>query len=210
MQRIYKYLAGRIPKIFVVFPLFLIQTDQQPVDNLNVLNSLASTMVRRIVDRLTPDSTASVLIKSQSKNREGNWWIESLFAKDLVKRGVTNLYINQENVETDFVIDYKILELGVRYNLIDNTDLVGRYFDVALAVRAIEGRSGLVKFVAELKEPYADSVNVKNINRLENKDFLFTQASLPEKKGIKKYIEPLIVMTTTAGIIYLFFRMRSN
>jgi len=210
MNGYFKYLLGRLPKLFLVCPLFYMQSGQQPVDNLTIFDNLASKMVNRVIDQLAPDSTASFLVQSLGQSRAGNWWIESLFAKDLVKRGVSNLYINQQNVETDFVIEFSLLDLGVRYSSANRNKLVKRNFKVKLAIRAIDESTGLVKFIDEVQDQYADSVQIKDVKYLENTDYSFTQASIPQKKGLKKYIEPLIVITTTAGVVYLFFQLRSN
>lgn len=210
MNGYFKYLLGRLPKLFLVCPLFFIQSNQLPVDNLTILEKLASSMVNKVIDQLSPDSTASLSVQSKGQNQEGNWLIENMFAKNLIRRGVSDLYINQQNIDTDLVIEFNLLDLGVRYSSIQKNKLVQRNFKVGLSIRALDGSSGLVKFVDELHDQYADSVEVKNIKNLENRDFSFTQASVPQKEGFKKYIEPLIVITTTAGVVYLFYRLRSN
>lgn len=210
MNEYFKYLLGRLPKLFLVCPLFIIQNDQLPVDNLTILEKLASTMVNKVIDQLSPDSTASLLVKSMEHNPQGNWWIENMFAKNLIQRGVSNLYINQQNIETDLIIEFNLLDLGVRYSLIQKNKLIKRYFIVKMAIRALDGSSGLVKFIDEVQDQHADSVEVQDVKKLENRDFSFTQASVPQKEGFNKYIEPLIVIITTAGVVYLFYQLRSN
>jgi hypothetical protein len=191
-------------------PLFLFQVDQQPIDNLAVLNNIASIISQKIVDRLSPDSSASILIRSQSQPQAGRWLIENGITKNLYQSGVSKIYLDKHDSTSTFIIEYQILSLGISYHPIDKKNLIERQFKLSLAVRALEGPSGLIKFFHELNEQYADSVNILDVAKFENKDFPFTQADLPAERGVKKYIEPFIVMTTTAGIIYLFFRLRSN
>ena len=199
-----------MPKFLLVCPLFFMQSDLQPVENLTILENLASKMINKVIDQLAPDSTASFLVQSQGQSREGNWWIESLFAKHLIKRGVSNLYINQQDVETDFIIEFVLHDLEVRYSLANRSKLVKRNFKLKLAIRALDGSTGLVKFSDEIQDQYADSVQIKDLKHLEHTNYSFTQASIPQKKGFKKYIEPLIVITTTVGVVYLFYQLRSN
>ncbi len=200
--------------LFLVFimlnPLFLLYAKQHPVDNLTILNNMASTVVQKVIDKLSPDSSASVLIHSQSLQHIGNWWLENWFVKNLSQQGLSKIYINQMDSSTMLVVEFQILDLGVKYLSTDKKKLVERRFNLSLAVRTFERSSGLIRFVDKIREEYADSIQIKDVSRLENRDYDFTQANLPEKKGLKKLIEPLIVITTTAGIIYLFFCLRSN
>ncbi len=186
------------------------QGDQKPVDNLTVLDRLASTVVQAIIDQISPDSSTSFIIRSQNQQEIRNWWLENWFVKDLNQRGVSQIYIRQQATSNELVIEYQILSLGVQYFLTSESDLLQRKVLLNLAIRALEGSTGLVKLFDEFIEQYVDTVMVSYIKELEHKDFSFTQAIVPEKRGFKRYIEPLIVMTTSAGVVYLFFRLRSE
>ncbi len=205
-----KYLVRNASKLFIISPLFLIQTGHRPVDNLTILNNMVSSVSQQIISRLSPDSSASVLIRSQSQQRTDNWLIENGLAKKLFENGISKIYIDKNDSTSNFVIEYQLVSLGVDYHSTDKKDLIERQFKLDLTVRALEGSLGLVKFVHEFNEAYADSVNLIDVGRIENKDLPFTRADLPEEQGLKKFIEPFIVMTTSAVIIFLFFRLRSN
>jgi hypothetical protein len=210
MRTLRKYLLSKLSKLFIICPLFLIQTDQQPVDNLAILNNMAAMVSQKIVDRLSPDSSASILIRAQSQGQAGKWLIENEIAKRLFQNGVSKIYIDKYDSSSTFVIEYQILSLRVSYHPTAKNNLIERQFRLNLTVRTWEGSSGLVKFLDEYNEQHTDSVNVIDVSKFENKDFPFTQASLPEERRFNKYIESFIVMTTTAAIVYLFFRLRSN
>lgn len=210
MRNLKKYLLVRFSKLFMIYPLFFFQTDHQPIDNLTILNNMASIVAQKIVDRFSPDSSASILIRSQSQGQTGNWLIENGLTKNLHRRGISKIYLEKQDSTSTFVSEYQILALGVKYLPSKKKNFIERQFQIKLAVRAYEGVSGLVKFFDEFNEQYTDSVCICDLARIENEFYSFTHADLPEQKGLKKYIEPFIVMTTTAGIIYLFFRLRSN
>jgi len=210
MRTLRKYLLSRLSRLFILCPLFLIQTDQQSVDNLAILNNMASIVSQRIVDRLSPDSSASILIRAQSQPQAGKWLIENGIVKSLYRSGISKIYLDKHDSTSTFVIEYQILSLGVSYHPTDKRNLIERQFKLNLAVRTRQGSSGLVKFLDEFNEQHTDSINILDVSKFENKDFPFTQASLPEERRSKKYLESFIVMTTTAAIVYLFFRLRSN
>ncbi len=194
----------------MIGPLFLIQTSQHPVDNLTILNNIVSKVSQKIADRLSPDSSASILIRPQNQQQTASWLIENGMAKNLFERGISKIYIDQHDLTSSFIIEYQIVSLGVDYLSTNKKNLIERQFKLDLTVRVLEGSSGLVKFVHEFNEVHVDSVNIMDLGRAENKDFPFTQANLPEEHGFKKVIEPFIVISTTVVIIYLFFRLRSN
>lgn len=210
MRKLKKIILVRFTKLFLIVPLFLVQTNQQPVDNLTILNNLASTVVNKVIDGLTPDSTTSILIHSHSQQQNGNWWIENWFLKNLYQRGVSQIFLNKQNSSCMFVIEFQIHDVGVQYLPTYKKNIIKRQCKLNLAVRVFEASTGLVRFLHEFNEQFADSLYIRNVTKLENKDISFTQASLTEERGLKKLIEPFIVITTTAGIVYLFFRLRSN
>ena len=210
MRNLRKYLLVRFTKLLMICPLFLFQTDQQPIDNLTILTNMASKAAQKIIDRISPDSSASIFVRSQSQHQTGRWLIENGLVKNLYQRGIPKIYLESQDSTNTIVTEFQILNLGVKYLPTKKKDLIERQFQIRLIVRVCEGLSGLVKFVDEFNEAYTDSVHVTDVTQIENENYSFTQANLPEKKGVKKYIEPLIVMTTTAGIIYLFFILRSN
>jgi len=210
MQNVREYFLVRIANFLLICPLFLIQTDQQPTDNLSIFNNMTSTVTKKIVNQLSPDSSAAIFIRSQSQNQAGNWLIENWLVKSLYQRGLSKIYLEKPNSDSALVIQFKIDTLGVEYLPITTKNLVERRFKLNLTVRALEAASGFVRLFQQISEAYTDSVKIVAVKRLENSDYPFTQSQLPVQQGLKKFIEPVIVMSTTAAIIYLFFRLRSN
>lgn len=210
MRALRKYLLSELPKLFMIGPLFLFQTGQQRIDNLAVFTNMAAMVSQKIIDRLSPDSSAAILIRARSQPQAGQWLIENGMVKNLYQSGISKIYLDKYDSTSSYVIEYNIVAIGVDYHPTEQKNLIERQFKLSLAVRVTEGTTGLIKFFQEFDEQQTDSVKILDVARLENKDYPFTQASLPEARGLKKYIEPFIVMTTTAGIIYLFFRLRSN
>ena len=201
----------RLPDLLLVCPLFLMQSNQKPVDNLTVLNRLAATVVDSIIVHLSPDSATSVTIQSQSQQHAGNWWIENWLLRKLKERGVSQIYINQPQSPGDGLnIEFQIRSLGVQYNPIAKKGLVERQVQVSLDVRVVEKPTGLVRVFDKISELSSDTVAVSIVQALEQKDFSFTMAVMPEQRGIRKYLEPFIAITTTTGIVFLFFHMRSK
>jgi hypothetical protein len=210
MKALTKQILSWTPGLFLLFPLFYLQTEQRPIDNITVLNNLATTIVQQIVDNLQPDSAATILIRSRSQQHPGNWWIENWFIKGLHRKGVTQILLNQSPVPDGQVIEFQINSIGVDYSSTNKKNRVKRQCKVELTVRAFEAASERITFIDEFNEQYSDSVWVGDLRELESSEISFTIAKKPAKKGWNQLIEPFIVLTTTAGVIYLFFQLRSN
>ena len=211
MRDLKKYLGVRFSRLFMICPLFFwLQTGGHPLDNLSILNNMASTVAQKTVDQLSPDSSASFLIRSQSQQQTGKWLVENWLIKSLYERDIKRIYLEKQESATSYIIEFQIYGLGVNYLATDKNNFIERRFKLNLVIRAIESSSGQVKFYQEFKKQYADSVNILNIRELEQSDYPFTHDDLPKNRGLKRFIEPFIVTTATASIIYLFFRLRSN
>lgn len=200
-----------IPGLFLFYPLFLVQIDPHPADNLAIFDRLASNLIQEILVQAAPDTSQHIAIKSLRREESGNWWLENWFAKVLIDRGVRNVYIHQEQrFEEGLIIEYRINDLRVKYVPAQEKNFVTRKFTLDLDVRLMEAKTGLVILLDRATQQYADTVQVNLLKELEDESYPFTTTEAPRRQGIRNYIEPLVVMATTAGVIYLFFHLRSN
>lgn len=195
----------------LIFPLLFFQTNQQPADNLTILNHLASNLMSKIVDQVAPDATDEIMIQSQSRQNPGNWWVENWLVKELSGRGLTKIYVQQQkSFVNGATIEFLINKLGVTYLPTDNKKYAIRQFIINLDVRLLDGGAGFVKSLDNVSEQFADTVQVNLLKQLEDKSYPFTSAVAPMNQGIRKYVEPFVVMATTAGVIVMFFQFRSK
>ena len=210
MKKLSKYLLTRWANLsLLACPLLLMPANEQPLDNLTILNNMVATVTNKAVDLLSPDSSASFLIRPQSQQQRGNWLIENWLIKSLYQKGIAKIYVEHQPSDSHNVIEYQIYDLGVNYFPTDNNSIIERRFRLNLLIRAWETSTGKVSLYREFTEQYVDSVAVLMVKKLEH-DYSFCRDDLPAERGLKRFIEPFIVMTATAGIIYLFFRLRSN
>lgn len=211
MREICKIAYQRFSGFLLVYPFLFFQTNQNPIDNLTIFNRLASNVITEIVAQAAPDTSEKITIQSQNQQHAGNWWIENWFVKELSNRGVTKIYIHQQQrVEDGLTIEFRINDLGVNYLPTKNQELANRQFMINLDVRLLDGKTGFVKLLDNASGQFADTVQVNLLKQLEDESYPFTSAKLPENQGIRKYFEPFVVMATTAGVIYLFFSLRSK
>lgn len=211
MKDIWKNTLKRFSGLALIYPVLLFQTSLEPQDNLTIFNRLASNAARRIVSQASPDSSLKITIQSLSRQQAGNWWFENWLVTELRNRNVTKIHVNQQgNVEEGLIIEFRINDLSVNYLAINDKDVINRQFNINLDVRLLQGETGFVNLLDNVTEQFADTVQVKIIAQLQDESYPFTCANAPEKFGIQKYVEPFVILGATAGVIYLFFRLRSK
>jgi hypothetical protein len=211
MREMCKIIYQRLSGFLLVYPFLFFQTNQNPVDNLTIFNRLASIVISEIVAQAAPDTSEKITIQSQSQQHAGSWWIENWFVKELGNRGVTKIYVQQQrHAEDGSKIEFRINDLGVNYIPTKNKKFAIRQFIINLDVRLLDGKTGFVKLLDNMSEQFADTVQVNLLKQLEDKNYPFASAKIPENQGIRTYFEPFVVMATTAGVVYLFFRLRSK
>lgn len=182
----------------------------QPADNLTVINNLMDGIVHQIFNRLTLSPDASILIRPLNATGDGKWLVENGIVKNLYQRGISNIYLETSDSIPSIILDYQILDLSVRYSRSEQKKSIQRDIRVGLLVRASKGGSGQVLWLDEFQEQFQDMVRTRDVVNLERDSFSFTHGKLPDARGAKFYIEPIIVTIATATVVYLFFRLRSK
>ena len=195
---------------FLLYPAVNVHSTQLPTDNLTVFCQLTSNIVDSVVNRIEPDSANIVKINSLNKENQCNWVIENEFVKKLMFSGVDILINGTSNTKFNYLIEFSIVNFNVKYFPTSEKKTVQRKQIVSLDIRALHGQNGKVIFVKRFTKQFVDSVRIENISKIENQNFPFTAAKIPVNLGLKKYLEPFIVLLTSVGIIYMFFSLRSK
>jgi len=137
----------------------------------------------------------------------------SLFANQirgkLLKSGkeIVNDNSSTENlVNVNFVIDNS----NVTYSNPERDGIFGDFFTqrtIELSVNyLISSNQSLKSFNLTSK----DTINVKNVENVENRSYPFTQGELPPEPFFSSLLEPILAIGATAVIITLFFSVRSK
>ena len=210
MRRIYDIFQQAKVNFLFFFPLFLYQSNGTTQDNLAIFQNLTLEIVHSVFEDISPDSSTTVSINSQDNREEGKWLIENGFIRYLLNKNL-NIELGQaHNSDKQIIIEFQISRIGVQYFPISKKDELKRQINLELQVRVRTGISNKILLLKDYKKQYTDSVRITDIKRIENNNYPFTQGKLPEKWSFKILIEPVIVLITSATVIYLFFTLRSK
>ncbi|MDZ7264233.1 MAG: hypothetical protein ONB16_06580 [candidate division KSB1 bacterium] len=205
-------MARRFEKFFLLSPLLWFSLEQAPVDNLTVLNQLASAVVTSMLSEIEVAPKGAAVIRSASARDSCNWWFEERLIQALNDRGVSEIKVDpQANTFSGLLIEYQLLSLGVKYLPIASKDSVQRQASISVAIRVLTSPSNVLSLQQSFNQQYADTVAIRWLDELENKKLSFTMAEPPiQRSKFKQYVEPLIVMATTGTVVVLFYYLRSR
>ena len=198
--------AIKMSSCFVfIFLLFQTSIYSQSISNLDRFYSLV-------------DSASSLLLKdlgdAKKINLELNLGIDySIFANQvrgkLLRAGkeIVKTDSSSENTLTiNFVIDNCFVGYsepkkdGVFGDFLTerSIELLGNYF--------ISNQSQVKDFKLTVK----DTINVEDVEEVENRSFPFTQGELPPEPFFSSLLEPIVAIGAAAVTIFLFFSVRSK
>lgn len=201
-------ISGAIKKsLRFLFLLLIINTSNysQTISNLDKFYTLI-------------DSASSLLLTDlgdvKKINLELNFGVDySVFANkvrgNLLRSGIQligNKPDEQNFVRVNFVVD----DSYVGYSEPEKDGIFGNYF----AERTIELSGNYFisnqSQVKDFKITAIDTINVENVEYVENRSYPFTRGDLPTEPFFSSILEPVIAIGAAAVVIILFFSVRSK
>lgn len=164
------------------------------------------------------DSASDLLIKDlgdvKKVNLELNFGVDySVFANKvrgkLLRNGIQLVGDNpaEENfVRVNFVVDNSF----VGYSEPEKDGVFGDFFterNIELSGNYYISNRSKVK---DFKLTVIDTINVENVEEVENRSFPFTQGELPQEPFFSSLMEPIVAIGAAAITIILFFSVRSK
>lgn len=182
--------------------------------------SLANAQTPTNMDRfyIAVDSASSSLVSDLGQTKKikleltlGSFY--SVFANPirgkLLKRGiiiVPDQSVTDSITKVNFVID----NCNVEYNQPERKGLFGQYFTerkINLSGNYFISKGSVLK---NFNFALIDTVNVDEIEKLENRSYPFTHSELPAEPFFSSLLEPIVAVGAAAVTIILFFSIRSK
>lgn len=192
-----------------LFVLLLFQTAvySQTISNSNL--DQFYTLIDTATNQLIKD-----LVDTKKVNLELNFGVDySVFANkvrgNLLRSGVQLIGDNSEEqnfVRVNFVVDKSFVGYSEpeKDGILDDfftqrtLELSGNYF--------ISNQSQ----VKDFKLTVVDTINVENVEEVENRSYPFTQGELPPEPFFSSLLEPIVAIGAAAVVVILFFSVRSK
>ena len=208
MKKKLNQITGAIKKslrFLFVFILFQSSANSQTISNLDQFYTLIDTATNQLIKDLED---------VKKVNLELNFGVDfSVFANkvrgNLLRSGVQLIGDNSEDqnfVRVNFVVDNSF----VGYSEPEKDGIFGDFFTqrtLELSGNYFISNQSQVK---DFKLTVVDTVNVENVQELENRSYPFTQGELPPEPFFSSLLEPIVAIGAAATVIILFFSVRSK
>ena len=208
----FKYFSNKNPFYLIkhiILVLILISgiIFPQTKTNLQVLYSLNDSLVKQILENIPQNNDKIILTLNLGESY-------SLFSNHIknvfINNGKEIFTILQEELNLP-EINIVLEEAGVQYGEMDRDGWFGDYYVPRMLL--IKGNylntssnKGLQQFIISA----IDTVNVEELELLENNSFPFTKGNIPAEPFLSSVWEPIIAIGVAAAVILLFFSVRSK
>jgi hypothetical protein len=208
MKKKLNQIAGAFKKsLRFLFVLLFFQTAaySQTISNLDQFYTLIDTATNQLIKDLGD---------AKKVNLELNFGVDySVFANKvrgkLLKSGVQLIGDNSEDqnfVRVNFVVDNSF----VGYSEPEKDGIFGDFFTqrtLELSGNYFISNKSQVK---DFKLTVVDTINVENVEEVENRSYPFTQGELPPEPFFSSLLEPIVAIGAAAVVVILFFSVRSK
>lgn len=185
-----------------------------------ILQSASFSQTASNLDRFYTliDTATNLLIKDlddvKKVNLELNFGVDySVFANkvrgNLLRNGIQLVSDNSDEpnfVRVNFVVDNSF----VGYSEPEKDGIFGDFF----TQRSVELSGNYFisnhSKVNDFKLTAIDTINVEEVENVENRSYPFTQGELPPEPFFSSLLEPVIAIGAAAAVIILFFSVRSK
>ncbi len=190
--------------------------------NLDLLQIALKQVIEGTFDNNNLSENSNIYLQSETEHN-ANWLLEIALSDYLLEKQI-NLY---ENIETsaeqlDYIISYRIVALYVRpiriwrKRLGLGTRWIEREAIAQIYIKVIKSDSNnseennynTILWSNQSEGKISDEIPFSYITYLEDENYPFTKLSIKEQKT-NSCLEPLVVTSIIAGLIYLFYASRS-
>jgi len=184
----------------------------QTIGNETVIaNLLAPQALKSITKIIRPGQRIRF---NTGKNSDADRWLAQILTDSCLERNYL-VYSSADSVaETDFVIEIANVKTKISYRPAGQKLLIlnkGFRRSVTAEFRLIiSDQHSRIWVNKQFKAEYTDIIPASVIRDVENKGKSFTTGTKKQSTFINRWLEPVIITTATATVVFLFYSLRSD
>ncbi len=176
-----------------------------PRENIDILDSLAKSAAMEFCEKVSAMDLDS--LKPELTQHPAAWLIEKNIVSCAAAGGIKILSGEESTPKADIWIS----AVGVSYERIPDSDMIKRTCRVNFSASIPAEGKGKTE-AGNFERIYTDTLNKHDINMVQHQTYSFAKAELPpENPSLWESIaEPVIIITSAAVAVALFFTVRSE
>jgi hypothetical protein len=200
--------ALRLLKLLVIFSCISSNIFSQPKNNLELIQELSRKNIDSLFssNRLTLGDTLNIKMIPSTNS----WIVEHEILKELKEKNIVCFQVDS-NSSPYTLVELAIPKMDVRYEKMFRDGFLGakkivRSVELELSAKIME-QSKLLD-VGQFYQRYQDTVSLEAVNQLEDEHVTLSKGILPDEAIFDRIISPVILTSSVAVIVYLFFTLR--
>ncbi len=176
----------------------------------NIIKQLRSPLFPAYLTQQVSDSSAfRDTLRLRSNSHEAAWMLEQALFSQLPRK---KRYRTSDSATPHYCLHLRMEDAATRYTACqNNVDVLQR--EISCTVHAhLETKYGTIQELQSMSEISRDTISRRIVANLENKQYAFTQANVPDAPPNfwKQVIEPALVIAAAGIMVALFFFVRTQ
>ena len=172
------------------------------------------TLIATEMNEIGLNEREKIYILKEDRSSSISVYAVDRLCQGLIERGFQIVYGEQSGAD-EIAISAIVTKAMIRYVKIYQRSFLGKKYiervaDIGFSFRVIRGYNQEVVWVGEVSTTLSDSFNFSDLTYVEQDIVILNKPVLPERRWIKKWVEPVLITCVIAGITYLFYVVRSK
>ena len=204
LDRFAKYIFSLLFFATAVFS----QDMKQTATNLDVIRLLAKQIAVDVLTQTKVNSPGSIDLSIYPK--ETAWYLEGSVREGFQSLGFVVRQDTAATLSATFGLsDARIEYSNIRKDGLFGSKLVDRKIKIELTGKFSDRKTGHILWASEQTQSIIDTIELSEINRVENPTIAITRGTLPRESFFSNIAEPLILLGAIAVAVFLLFNVRS-
>jgi len=206
-------------KLLIVFFIFQIFIDNKSyaenMNNISIIDSLVVSILIGQIDAIRSDNADSLAIDVSGLEDERSNYLKILIGNLAAEKSL-KVFRNYNPISSfqGLVVTINRFTVDIEYSkpfeeTFFGKNYITRRINAQLKGQIYSARTEEVKFVINNKTSYTDDIPYGVISYIENSSYEFTKGKREDYSFWAKIYEPVLVITSVAVVVYLFFAERS-
>jgi len=191
-------------------------SQQKIMTNVEFLASASEELAYRGIEQLRLNKETEVFLLERGGKNAITHFVVNQFCHGLMKQGIKIFSVSADTGTTKGILLSLIVSgASVRYTRIYRKKFWGkplleREAKVDLSLRAVDKKNGEMLWAGDLTALKRNMIPLSELEFVEQKGFLLGRPNRPIERGVRRWAEPIFVSGVIAGVVYLFYSVRSR
>lgn len=190
------------------------------VSNYDFLQQTTSEAFKQLFESLELNTAGKFTVTAHPADANQAWFINNCVYRVLKEFGFIDIYfdscgIKNKSEGTVYHLFYKIIELKLDYEpesgwSFKTNKMLSRSAKTQFFVQISDCRSRKLLWSGEIRNEKTDSVSLQQARKFQSSALPVPNPKIPAYGLVKRFIEPVLAISVSGAIIYLFYVLRSQ